>query len=159
MHPKLPSKALIKANFDDPNDGWVGLSLQSSSAAVEIVGSYTPGDSFLELIRALDVMFHEGGERTVTWYEEPQETDLCFFGRLTRVQLTVRRFRDRRRTKGGGDVLLDVTGSFEQVCRPLWRALRSLQGRFTQQDLEARWHREFPSDELDKLTRAIQAAK
>jgi hypothetical protein len=134
---------MIKATLGDPNHGWVVLSLQAPSAEVEIVGSYAPGDSFLELIRALDDMLHEGGERTVTWYEEPQETDLCFVGRANRVQLTVRRFRDHRRTKGGGRVLLDVAGSFEQVCLPLWRALRSLQGRFSQQDLDARWHKNF----------------
>jgi len=66
-------------------------------------------------------------------------------------------FPDRhRRIARSGEKELEITGSYEEICVPFWRALRSLQGRFSAEELDARWHRPFPWKDIDQLTSAIK---
>jgi hypothetical protein len=41
---------------------------------------------------------------------------------------------------------------------PFWRALRNLQGRFSIEDLNRRWHRDFPWREIERLTLLLKEA-
>jgi hypothetical protein len=148
---------MLKADFGDPENGWVSLALEDETAEVQVLASFTPGDSLLDLVRALHALLQEDGERTVTWYEEPRETDLRLLKCGDEIELSVHRYSGRRRVPGVADVVLRASGSYRQVCRPLWRALRELQGRFTEEELRKRWHRDFPTRELQKLTEAIRA--
>jgi hypothetical protein len=45
---------------------------------------------------------------------------------------------------------------YEETCAPFRRVLRSLQGRFSAKELEARWHHPFPWKEIDLLTITIK---
>jgi hypothetical protein len=63
---------------------------------------------------------------------------------------------DYRREPGRGEKEFEVSGSYGEICLPFWRALRSLQGRFSADELAARWHRPFPWKEIDLLTKAIK---
>ena len=72
------------------------------------------------------------------------------------VKLEVYIFSDHRRDYGRGERELEITGSYEEICVPFWRALRSLQGRFSAEELDARWHRPFPWKEIEILTAAIK---
>lgn len=146
----------LKVSFDDPEHGWVCLKIDYGDKSASSIASYTPGDSFLDLTNALDSLFHYGGEAMVVWYEGPGETELRFFCTKDMVRLEVWFFLDHRRDYGRGEKEFEISGSYEEICLPFWRALRSLQGRFSNEELEARWHRSFPWKEIDLLTRAIK---
>ena len=51
----MPDK--LKVAFDDPEHGWVGLTLSRGGESVTITASYTPSDSFLDLTNALHNLF------------------------------------------------------------------------------------------------------
>ncbi|MGC4120294.1 MAG: hypothetical protein QM765_38075 [Myxococcales bacterium] len=148
----------LKVAFDDPSAGWVALTIISFEEEVQVIGSYTPTDSFLGLINALHAMLQVEGAQVSTWNEEPAEVDLCFTKTGDRIDSTLRRFPDRRRMKGTGEKILEVSGTFRGVCMPFWRALRNLQTRRTPAQLREGFHREFPSGELDRLSAAIEEA-
>jgi hypothetical protein len=43
----------LKVSFDDPDHGWVCLTINCGDDSAAIIASYTPSDSFLDLTNAL----------------------------------------------------------------------------------------------------------
>jgi hypothetical protein len=110
------------------------------------------------LSRVLSLLQYEG-ESVIIWNEEPAETEIRFIRLKDEVRMEVWCFVDHRREFDRGDRVLTAAGSYQQICLPFWRALRSLQGRFSPEQLDARWHRSFPGREIEFLTRAIKEEK
>ncbi len=156
--PNLVMSEKLKITFDEPQHGWVGLTISYGDVSVTIVASYTPHDSFLELTNALRNLLLYEGEATVIWNEEPAESEIRFSRKNEEVKLDVWYDPDHRRDSERGNNILKVTGSYKEICHPFWRALRDLQGRFTAHELDTRWHRPFPSKEINMLTAAIKNA-
>ena len=149
-------KQKLKASFDNPENGWVGLTISQGGESLKIIASYAPSDSFLDLTNALyNLRCYRVGS-VVAWHQEPAETELRFSISGDEVELDVYFFSDHRRDYGRGERVLAITGSYEEICTPFWRALRSLQGRFSVEELDARWHRPFPWKEIDLLTTTIK---
>src|SRR6266511_221684 len=149
-------KQKLTVSFDNPEHGWVGLTISQGEESLKIIASYTPSDSFLDLTNALYNLLYYRVGGAVTWHEEPAETELRFSISQEDVELEVYSFSDHRRDYGRGERELAITGSYEEICVPFWRALRSLQGRFSAEELDARWHRPFPWKEIEILTAAIK---
>ena len=152
MQPKL------KVAFDDLEHGWVGLTISYGVETVTIAASYTPSDSFLDLTNALHNLLSDG-EAKVTWHCEPPEFDMLFARNGANVSLEIYEYSDYRRGSERGEKVFAVSGTYEEICLPFWRALRDLQGRFSAEELNARWHRQFPSREVDLLTSEIKEAR
>ena len=148
----------LRVQFDNPSDGWVGLTLSLGNGSVTIIASYTQHDSFLNLVDALHNLFLYDGQVRTTWNGEPVEYELQFAKSGALVSLEVLEFPDHRRGVTAGTSLLHVRGSYEDVAIPFWRALRNLQGRLTAAELSARWHRPFPSKEIDDLAAVLRRA-
>ena len=149
-------KQKLKVSFDNPEHGWVGLTISQGEESLKIIASYTPSNSFLDLTNALyNLRCYRVGS-VVAWHQEPVETELRFSISGDEVELDVYFFSDHRRDYGRGERVLAITGSYEEICTPFWRALRSLQGRFSVEELDARWHRPFPWKEIDLLTTTIK---
>ena len=55
--------------------------------------------------------------------------------------------------------VFSLKGSYDQICMPFWRALRRLQTKHTPEELNERWHRAFPTDDLNKLNQLIKGKK
>src|SRR5206468_9446488 len=87
----------LKVAFDDPGDGWVGLKLSRGGEMAEIIASYTPYDSFLDLVNALYNLFLYEGEWRVIWNQEPVECELRFHRTGNLVSLELVEFPDHRR--------------------------------------------------------------
>jgi hypothetical protein len=146
----------LKVAFDNLQHGWVALSISYGDKKVMIIASYTPSDSFLDLTNALHGLLQYEGQMTITWHEEPGEFDMRFLQRGKVIRLEIVGYPDHGRGSIDGEIALDISGVYEEMCIPFWRALRDLQGRFTAEELETRWHRPFPSKELSLLTEAIR---
>ena len=142
----------LKVAFDDPEHGWVGLTIGHGDESVTVNASYTPGDSFLDLSDALYNLFLYSGEAKVVWHAGSAEYGLRFGREGDAVGLESREYPDRLREAGRGVRLFGASGSYEDICIPFWRALRNLRGRFSAEELNTRWHRPFPAKEVDGLT-------
>ena len=146
----------LKVTFDDPEHGWIGLSLNCANESVTIIASYTPTDSLLDLINALYNLYLYSGEAKVIWHSGSTEYQFCFCREGDLVGLVAYEYPDHLRHYGRGEEFFKVRGSYEEVCLPLRRALRSLQGRYSCEELNRRWQRLFPSEEINGLTRLLQ---
>ncbi len=132
------------------------MTITCGEESISVIASFTPSDSFRDLTNALFELLRYDGEATIVFHEEPAETELRFFRLKEMLRLEIWFFHDDRREDGKGENVLVATGSYEDICIPFWRALRSLQGRFSPEELDARWHRPFPCKEIDLLTKAIR---
>jgi hypothetical protein len=146
----MPDK--LKVAFDDPEHGWVGLTIGRGDESVTFNASYTPSDSFLDLTDALYNLFLYSGEAKVTWHSGSVEYELRFAKEGGLVRFWAYEYLDHLRDAGKGQLFFEASGTYEEICLPFWRALRNLQGRFSEVELNARWHRLFPSKEIDDLT-------
>jgi hypothetical protein len=145
MQPKL------KVAFDDLEHGWVRLTISYSVETFIIVASYTPRDSALELTNALHSLLSDG-QAKVTWHCEPPEYDMWLFRSGSNVSLEIHEYSDYRRGIERGEKAFALSGTYEEICLPFWRALRDLQGRFSAEELNFRWHRPFASRDIGLLT-------
>jgi len=149
----------LKVAFDDPEAGWVGLKLSRDGEMAEIIASYTANDSFLDLVNVLHNLFLHEGEWKVIWNEEPAVCELRFHRTGNLVNMELVELPDYRRELCRAESRFKASGSYEEVGIPFWRALRNLQGRFTAEELHARWHREFPSKEINALTSILRQSR
>src|SRR6187549_3415318 len=95
----------VRVRFDDPDNGWIGLSIKTEEAGeFQDSFSYTPYDSFLDLITAISSMSQGNGDATVSWNAEPTEYDLRFERSDQQVRLEIQRHPDNSRIKGRGEV-------------------------------------------------------
>jgi hypothetical protein len=140
----------LAVSFDDPEHGWIGLTM---------IASYTPRESFLDLTNALHNLLLDETEAIVVLQEEPVETELRFVRSSASIKLVVYKYADHRRRFAKAKTVLEVSGDFRSICLPFWRALRNLQGRFTEKELSSRWQRPFPWKEMDLLTAALKQRK
>src|SRR4051812_38845191 len=150
----IPDK--LKVVFDDPENGWVGLTIAHEGERVTINASYTPSDSFLDLADALYNLFQYSGEAKVIWHSGPLEYELRFAKEGDVVRFGVYEYPDHLRDAGRGELFFEASGTYRGICLPFWRALRDLQGRFSEGELNARWHRPFPSKEIDALSALLR---
>lgn len=145
----------LKVAFENPNAGWVTLTINQGGQTISLTASYIY-DSFLQLTYTLHSLLFGQGQAIVTWLTEPVEYEMRFAREADTLHLAIHDFPDRRRSPFLGRPLLTLSGSYEEVCLPFWRALRALQGRFSEQELHERWQRPFPSGEIAKLTQALE---
>lgn len=149
----------LKASFDDPEHGWVGLTISRDEEVVTIITSYTPSDPFLDLTDALYNLFLYDGAAKVVLHYGAAEYELCFRREGDAVSLEAYEYPGHLRDAGAGERFFEASGSYEDICLPFWRALRNLQGRFSEDELNARWHRPFPSKEIDGLTTLLRGGR
>ena len=120
----------LKVAFDNPDSGWVWLSLNYGIENISIIASYTPSDSFLDLTNALHNLLLYNGQATVTWQCEPSEFDMYFSRTSAEIRLEIYEFFDYHRGVGLGKQIFVVSGAYEDVCLPFWRALRDFKEGF-----------------------------
>ncbi|WP_133296159.1 hypothetical protein [Zooshikella ganghwensis] len=141
------------------SSGWVDFRIIDNHKEIfHDSFSYTPYDSFLELINALhDIKTCSGFvEKKVTFNTEPLEYDFCFTKSEGVVSLEIKDYKDYRRA-GNTEAMFAVKGSYDEICIPFWRGLRKLKGKNSQEELDRAWHRAFPLLELEKLTSKLKS--
>jgi hypothetical protein len=148
MNVPLPSK--LKVRFDDPLDGWIGLTAACGSRTATIVVSYTPNDLFVDLIDALTRLKSFEGDTKVVAHDGSISFVLLFSRQKQKANFSI----DRHETDKV-ERLFEFYGDADDVIVPFWRSLRDLQGRFSQAELTRRWHRRFAWDDIDHLTRLL----
>lgn len=147
--------AKLHVSFGEPNAGTIEITLHHGVETVYIGASYIY-NSFHALVEALIRLKNSADEAVVVWQCEPSEYEFRFNSLDTAVSLQVLLFPEPGRSVfDEPDPKLTITGSYEEVCLPFWRALRQLQGRFSEEEWQTRWHGPFPSRELDLLTAAL----
>ncbi len=152
----------LKVSFNEPEHGWIGLSMICGEQSVFIdAASHTK--SFDELVNALLGCLEDKGDFVVAWFLEPATAELHFTKQGETVTLEVTEtlntfdtstYKVKRVTH---ELRLSISGAYAQICLPFWRALCSLEAKYSIQELETRLQDTFPTEHLSKLTAQIKA--
>lgn len=146
----------MRVRFDNPDNGWVGISIEDQDSCFEQSLSHAY-DSFLELVLALGRLLVPRSTESVTCLVGPAQFDLRFQRTEDVIEFSVVEYPDDQRLKGvAGQTVFSSVGDFEHIGMPFWGALRDLEGRFSKEDLARRWHQAFPHEALDRLTKRIK---
>lgn len=159
---KVPVKGSgqnLRVSIESPQSGWMAMSLHAGDQTLAMSVSHSPADSLLDLMDALSAVLTGGEEKIVRWNCEPDEYDFIFTTASDEVQFDVAHFPDHRRKGIDAQTVLSLQDSALRVCLPFWTALRDLRRRVVVNEFARHWRRDFPNGAMQRLTKAIKAAK
>ena len=148
----------LKVSLESPQSGWMSLGLSDGEQNLAFVAAHKPYDSVRDLIEGLSALLAGAGDVTVKWNAEPEGYDLHLSCDGVQVELEVVRYPDRRPARAGRSVFT-ARGAALDVILPIWRALRDLRRRVSDDEFAKNWRREFPEAELRRLTKLVRAAR
>jgi len=136
----------LRVRFEGPSNGWLGVTVTSGEREWRNAVSYTPNDFLRELITALlSCADYEDATFTAHANTEPEVFLFTFRRRETVIEFTIRE----------NEAVFAVTGTFDAIVMPFWRALRRLQTSFA----EDQWRQPFPEREMAALTERVDDAR
>jgi hypothetical protein len=141
----------IALSFGSPEHGWLAVHLERDGVARELDVSDVPGDSLHMLATAvLHLLEGRATETTVTWFLEPEEETWTFQRAADVFRLEV------RESGRGKERVLFAEGTVNEICAPVWRALRRLEVDDAWSSQTA-WSYPFPAAEVAALAAQIRA--
>src|SRR5215813_9867851 len=154
----MAAERKLKVSFDEPEHGWIAITMIADDERFMLVPSHVPYDSIAELARALNKILEGYSEAVVRWNEEPAEYEFVFRGNERALNIDVYEV-----TTGPGGIrrssIFGFIGPRDQLLIAFWRALRELQGRYDPSEYERRWKEPFPTREMEVLTQRMKALK
>jgi hypothetical protein len=152
----MAAERKLKVSFDEPEHGWIAITMSAGEEQFRIIPSHVPYDSITELAIALNKILEGYAEAVVRWNEEPAEYEFVF--RVSGESLNLE-ICEVARIQGGvrRNSVFSFGGPRDQVLISFWRALRELQGRYSPSEYEKRWEEPFPTREMEVLTQRIKA--
>lgn len=145
----------VTASMGDPEHGWMRLTLGAGDAVLDEQVSYTPRDSYTDLLRAVANVRDGNADVTVTFNAEPTRIDIRLRRSGGEVTLEVTRFADARATSRR-DRILVATGTFDDIVRPLWLALHGVYERLGADKLARRWRHPIATREIEQVAAAMR---
>jgi len=148
----------LKVSFDEPEHGWIAITMSVDDEQFMLVPSHVPYDSITELAVALNKILEGYSEAVVRWNEEPAEYEFVF--RVSEGSLNLDVYEVA--TVQGGirrNSIFSFLGQRDQLLIAFWRALRELRGRYNPAEYERRWNEPFPTREMEVLTQRMKALK
>ncbi|BAY27819.1 hypothetical protein NIES2100_76450 [Calothrix sp. NIES-2100] len=146
----------FKVCFRCLSHAWIAVELLSQEQQLSFIASYTPYNSFLELIDALLVFLKRSDRTVVRWNTEPIEYEFQFYNHGQQAILDILKLRDCWTNRLANELVLRINSSHLSIVLPFWRALRHLQ---TDSNFEQQWGRAFPQREMKLLGECIQFYK
>ena len=155
---RLKNERDMKIKLDNIESGWIHLNIfDNGEVIIEDSISYTPYDSLGELVDALYLLNGNANiEKRVVFNSEPFEYELTFRKSAEDIELNINGYQDHKRVENSQKHLYSTTGTYDDICKPFWRALRVLQSGYTKEQLDELWHRGFPYDDLNELSRILK---
>ena len=131
----------FNVNLERPKAGWLPITISGRGDRIEIVASYTPRDSFSELVAAVYCVYRTGDEREVVFNEEPESRRLRL--RKDEARLVVECTT--------GDEVERVTAGFEKGCREFARRFMLLLKEVDYDEFVAEWRHRPPRREVKEF--------
>ena len=147
--------AKLKVTFGDPHYGWLTVRVAWGDPAVSFDASYVH-NSLWDLAVALHSLLLVEGQARVVWNTEPVEYEMRFKRSGDTVHFELVEFPDYGRANVAGQTHVTLLGTYNDICRPFWRALRELQSRYSEQEFQQLMQMPFPTSEVEKLTQALK---
>ena len=142
----------LNVRFGDVSRGWLPVTFSLAGTDVAIDASDVPTDPIVEVVSlARFLLSSEAGSRSIEFHLEPEHCVVT----ATKTEPDV---TDIRVVQPGCDVLASQL-SRVKVATQIWRALRGVESALRSATENGEWSWEFPSTQMEMLTREIDRAK
>jgi len=131
------------SNIEAPKDGWMRFRFIGETGEIDLLASYTPFDSFEELITALQALLDFGNSHKIRVNEEPKESVLTLSRKDDSLFLTL---LDDRETH-----LTQIETSFTSGCQEIARNIYQLYKEVGHEGFEREWRHRPPEEKIKRL--------
>ncbi len=135
--------------FGEPSNRSIDITIATSTQQLSCIIT-TFGEGFWKLTLALHAAMSQRGTFICVWQYQPDPLELIFERDMENIKLRVH-YDERNQ--------LVLRGTYEEVCLPFWRALQGLRSRYPEEELKDLIGKEFPFNEIDKLSAAVRSMK
>jgi hypothetical protein len=146
----------LKAEFATPENGWTKVRLSAGDSFYQFFPSYTPYDSFNELLNSLLKILDGNPEAIVRWNDEPTEHKFVFNSKDGQITFKVYEIINSIVAGKAVEERFAFIGSQNEVLRPFWKGLRDMQSKQDTDEFERQWRSPFPKKEMLELTQRIK---
>ncbi|OUL35103.1 hypothetical protein BV372_12160 [Nostoc sp. T09] len=127
--------------FECPAHDWIFVKVLSQEQQLSFIASYTPYNSFIELIDALLIFLKRSDRTVVRWNTELIEYDFHFYNNDQQAMLDIVKLTDCQINSLANELVFRINSSPIFIALSFWRALRHLE---TDSNFEQKWGRAFP---------------
>jgi len=151
----------MKIYFENLQFGTVDFRIEDNyEMIIDIWFSHIAYNSLKDLVGVLrQLVLSQKCEIKVIFFAEPTEFEFIFHKNRDILNLNIFLFHDSRRVMGSSRHIFHIIGDIETICLPFWRALRSLQSKYSEEEFNELWRSDFSYKELDDLTAMIKTRK
>ncbi|MCC5638232.1 hypothetical protein LC593_20820 [Nostoc sp. CHAB 5844] len=146
----------FKVCFSYPEHGWITVEIFSKEKQLLFPVSYTPYNSFVELLDALITILSGRDQAVVRWNTEPIKYKFLFAKNDEQLTLEIIKIVDLQKKTLQNEVLFNINSLDIFIVLQFWRALRHLE---TYKNFEKQWGLAFPKREMRLLEKCIQNYK
>lgn len=143
----------FKIFFSYPEHGWITVEICSQDKHLLFPASYTPYNSFFELLDALIAVVSGRDRAVVRWNTELIKYEFIFAKEDEELVLVIEKLIDNQHQN---EVVLKISSLDIYLVLPFWRALRRLE---TYDNFEQQWRLAFPKREMRLLENKLQIYK
>ena len=79
----------LQINIEPPSEGWLRIRIAGPNGEARLCASYTPRDTFSELVHAVGTLYRYGDDQTVLVNEEPEQVELKLLKRGDKLVIEV----------------------------------------------------------------------
>lgn len=133
----------LQVNIQPPSAGWLRICLSGRAQRIALCASYTPRDTFADLVAAVTDLYERGTDQTVQVNEEPEIVTLRLLKRGDNLILESR--------VAGARAVTRLQADFDQGCRELARRLKSALEDFGYERFTQEWRHRPPRKEVRQL--------
>lgn len=148
----------LKVHFDPPNNGWIGISLETLEKKLELSISYTPFHFLDELVESL-LKTLDGENSVARGQYNPEQYNFVFKVENDVCKLSIQILPNFSKSQVYGKEIFLYGNTVENVCLAFWRAIRELQGHVPINEYNEKFQRKFPERSFEFLTEKIKRLK
>jgi hypothetical protein len=150
----------VRFDIEPPRHGWALVRLTAPGNSFECDASFTPRDSITDLARAISSLLAGETSCVVVWNTEPEAFDFNFQASRDSLRLEISEYPNySRRRKDGGTPIATVESQMTTFVEAIWRGLRRLEGKVSNDEFAAAWHHDFPAAIVHRIGTELRARR
>ena len=134
----------FSVDLNKPENGWFKCKIYDEESEIEFCASYTPRDTFDDLVRSVKAIYENGTKQQVLIYEEPELWQLLLS--KENEQLVIELLNNDRNSSG------KLICNFQKGCKEFANSFESILKNTSKSEFTALWGHEPPTQQINSLS-------
>lgn len=130
-------------NIDRPESGWLSFRIKGEGGEINFCASYTPNDSFDDLVRCVNALYQYGRKQIIEINGEPEVYKLMLSKEHDELIVELANSKE--------EVIDKIVSNFETGCREFARKFKLLMDEVGYDGFVSEWKHRPPKNEIREL--------